>query len=425
MAADHVHAAQIARRGSQLAGGSAAATIDGRSIAAMAHAISGEVEEALILMDPLVDEFLAVDELFVDPLAVGAVPQTLKFVERWASADAALDRVVSVARAAGAPSMLTFPLAVGADSDLRHGRLAASYAAASESVQLAAETGQIVESSFSLVTLARIEAVLGLEEDCRAHLATGLEHARQNGVTSIELFAAAALGLLELSLGHADRAVAPFGECQRLEEEFNVQLPTLHMGAADHIEACVRSGALAEAESSLAVLERRADQTGLRWPAAMAARCRGLLADDAGYEREFATALVLHGADMAFERARTLLCLGMRRRRSRRRADARAALHDALAFFEGAGAEPWAEQAQAELRAAGDVTEPSTDRSLRALTPQELQVALVVAKGATNKEAAASLFLSPKTVEFHLGNAYRKLGLRSRAELVRRVEGLS
>jgi DNA-binding CsgD family transcriptional regulator len=197
------------------------------------------------------------------------------------------------------------------------------------------------------------------------------------------------------------------------------------MGAADHIEACVRSGALAEAESSLAVLERRADQTGLRWPAAMAARCRGLLADDAGYEREFATALVLHGADMAFERARTLLCLGMRRRRSRRRADARAALHDALAFFEGAGAEPWAEQAQAELRAAGDVTEPSTDRSLRALTPQELQVALVVAKGATNKEAAASLFLSPKTVEFHLGNAYRKLGLRSRAELVRRVEGLS
>jgi DNA-binding CsgD family transcriptional regulator len=297
----------------------------------------------------------------------------------------------------------------------------AAYAAASESAQLAAETGQVVGSSYSLVTLARIEAVLGHEEDCRTHIAAGLESARRVGATSMEHFAAAALGLLELSLGHAHRAMVHLGECQRLEEETDVRLPTLLQDAADHIEACIRSGALAEAERSLAVLERRAVQTGLRWPAAAAARCRGLLSDEAGYEQEFETALDLHGDDMPFERARTLLCLGMRRRRSRRRADARAALHAALAFFEAAGAEPWAEQARAELRAAGDVSGPSVDHSLRSLTPQELQVALVVAEGATNKEAAASLFLSPKTVEFHLGNVYRKLSVRSRTELVRRV----
>jgi DNA-binding NarL/FixJ family response regulator len=128
---------------------------------------------------------------------------------------------------------------------------------------------------------------------------------------------------------------------------------------------------------------------------------------------------------MAFERARTLLALGMRRRRSRRRADARAALQEALAYFERGGARPWAEHAQAELRAIGEMPPRENADGLRLLTPQELQVALIVAQGSTNREAAAALFLSPKTVEFHLGNTYRKLGLRSRAELVRRMEGLT
>jgi DNA-binding CsgD family transcriptional regulator len=95
------------------------------------------------------------------------------------------------------------------------------------------------------------------------------------------------------------------------------------------------------------------------------------------------------------------------------------------AYLDRNGAEPWAEQARAELRATGEILSPDTTGSLRSLTPQELQVALTVAQGITNREAAAALFLSPKTVEFHLGNTYRKLGNRSRAELVRRVEGLN
>jgi DNA-binding NarL/FixJ family response regulator len=114
----------------------------------------------------------------------------------------------------------------------------------------------------------------------------------------------------------------------------------------------------------------------------------------------------------------------MRRRRAHQRSSARAALGAALAYFESCGAEPWAEQARSELRASGEAAERRVNGSLSALTPQELQVALVVAKGTTNREAAASLFLSEKTVEFHLSNTYRKLGVRSRAELVRRVEGL-
>jgi DNA-binding CsgD family transcriptional regulator len=169
----------------------------------------------------------------------------------------------------------------------------------------------------------------------------------------------------------------------------------------------------------------RGQPNGQNGTNASAARCRGMLASEDQYEREFQTALALYGEEMAFERARTQLALGMRRRRSRRRADARAALHEALAYFDRSGTEPWARQARAELTATGEMPPRGTVGGLRSLTPQELQVALLVAQGSTNREAAAALFLSPKTVEFHLGNTYRKLGVRSRAELVRRVEGLA
>jgi len=121
-----------------------------------------------------------------------------------------------------------------------------------------------------------------------------------------------------------------------------------------------------------------------------------------------------------FPRALTELCLGERRRRARRPTDARAPLRSALATFEQLGAEPWSAQARGELAAAGERTTQTPSSGLGDLTAQELQVALSVARGTTNREAAA-LFLSPKTIEFHLGKAYRKLGVRSRSELARLV----
>jgi DNA-binding CsgD family transcriptional regulator len=115
-----------------------------------------------------------------------------------------------------------------------------------------------------------------------------------------------------------------------------------------------------------------------------------------------------------FERARTELCFGERLRRARRHTQARAVLELALETFDQLGAVPWAERAARELgqrtRRAGAV--PSAT-----LSAKELQVALTVARGATNREAAAALFLSPKTIEAHLSRVYAKLGLRSRTEL--------
>jgi DNA-binding CsgD family transcriptional regulator len=125
---------------------------------------------------------------------------------------------------------------------------------------------------------------------------------------------------------------------------------------------------------------------------------------------------------MPFEQARTELCWGERLRRDRRRAEACTQLRSALATFEQLGATPWAERARAELRAAGARPRRRADWSAaRELTAQELQVALTIAQGLTNPEAAVALFLSRKTIEFHLGNVYRKLGLRSRTELTRRL----
>jgi DNA-binding CsgD family transcriptional regulator len=173
-----------------------------------------------------------------------------------------------------------------------------------------------------------------------------------------------------------------------------------------------------EAEQELEVLERRARRTGSTWAAAAALRCRGLLAGRDRFEECFEQAVELHATQpLPLDRARTELCLGERLRRIGRRAEAREPLRRAFDTFERAGARPWLELARAELAASGERGALRTRPAELELTAQELQVARVVAAGASNAEAASQLFLSPKTVEKHLTSAYRKLGLRSRAQL--------
>jgi DNA-binding CsgD family transcriptional regulator len=121
-----------------------------------------------------------------------------------------------------------------------------------------------------------------------------------------------------------------------------------------------------------------------------------------------------------FSRARTQLLFGERLRRAGQRIRAREELRAALTTFERLGAEPWVARARAELRASGETLRRRRADVADELTPQELQIALQAAEGKTNKEIGAALFLSHKTVEFHLGRVYRKLNLTSRAGLVHR-----
>ncbi len=134
------------------------------------------------------------------------------------------------------------------------------------------------------------------------------------------------------------------------------------------------------------------------------------------FDTAFAEALAADNRrPMPFERARTLLAYGRRLHRARRRAEARDRLREAESGFRRLRATAWAEQVRHELRAAGARRRAApTD----ALTPQEQRVAAAVREGMSNREIAAALYLSPKTIEFHLRQIYRKLGIRSRTQLV-------
>jgi DNA-binding CsgD family transcriptional regulator len=191
----------------------------------------------------------------------------------------------------------------------------------------------------------------------------------------------------------------------------------------DEIEALIALGRLDEADTLLGWLEKRGRVLDRASALAAAGRCRGLLLtarrDEAAALAAFERALAEHDrVSMPFDRARTLLALGAALRRAKRKRDARETLGQALATFERLGARIWADRALVELGRIGGRA-PAEG----ALTPSEQRIAALVAEGRTNREVAAALFLSDRTVESHLTHVYRKLGVRSRAELARRFAG--
>ncbi len=343
--------------------------------------------------------------------------QLLMWFEQYDRAREVLVKTIDRARAGSALGALPYALSVLADLDFRTGNWAAAYAGATEAVRLADETNQITTLAFSLGGLARLEAAQGRESDCREHSerAMAIAYPRVGAVVAL---AGSGLGLLELGLGHVEQAMEQLEALARRATEHGLKEPGVIQWAPDLIETYVRVGRSAEAKLALAQFESLARKNQRTWALAAAARCRGLLAAEDGFEVEFRRALELHArTPTPFERARTELCLGERRRRANRRAEAREPLRAAWMTLERLGAAPWSERARAELAATGEKARRRDPYAAEQLTPQELQVALVVARGATNKEAGAALFLSPKTIETHLGRVYRKLNVRSRTEL--------
>jgi DNA-binding CsgD family transcriptional regulator len=210
---------------------------------------------------------------------------------------------------------------------------------------------------------------------------------------------------------------------RRVLEELGITDPDLSP-LPDLVEAVVRGGGTIDAAQGWDAFARLAESKGQPWALARLERGRGLLAPPAESERHFAEALRLHAATPdRFEEARTRLCSGERLRRAARRVQAREQLRAALALFDELAATPWAERARAELLATGERARRRDPSTLDDLTPQELQIGTVLAEGHTTREAATRLFLSPKTVEYHLRNVYRKLGIHSREELADRLSG--
>jgi DNA-binding CsgD family transcriptional regulator len=185
---------------------------------------------------------------------------------------------------------------------------------------------------------------------------------------------------------------------------------------ADVVEAHVRNGNPQLAEAAAAALAPHARQA---WARASLDRARGLIAADDAFDGPLERSVAAFaGLGVRLEEARSRLCHGERLRRAGRRMQAREQLRAALALLERMRCAPWIERTESELKASGETLRArGADRAVDELTPQELQVATLAAAGLSNKEAAIRLFLSVKTIEAHLHRTYRKLGVRSRAEL--------
>jgi DNA-binding CsgD family transcriptional regulator len=320
---------------------------------------------------------------------------------------------------------LPYSFGVKAEIEFCVGEWPSAYAAALHGLELALETGQPQLAGYCLGMLAHVEAAQGHAIDCRAHAREALAIGDQFGAGFLYQYATSALGLLELSREHPRDARAHLAPLLRwVEDNGSYGMLTKERFGSDLVEATIRSGDRDEAERLLDSFEAMAEKTGRIWAGAAAARNRALLANDANAEGFFERALTLHSqTTTAFEEARTNLCYGEWLRRSGRPREAVRALGAARGTLERLGATPWLERATRELAAVGETVTPSAAPWSSGLTPQELQVALTVAEGATNKEAASTLFRSTKTVEFHLGNVYRKLGIHSRSQLVRLISG--
>ncbi len=392
---------------------------------AAALALDGRAREAGALFDRAEPYLREVEPLSPEGQTVALSLTALRWIGRLEDAERHQRRWLARARAGGCPAYVGFPQALGAEIDMRRGRWADARARALEAVRTLEETGQTSVLSFALVTLAQVEACLGREEDCRAHGAEAVEIADALGLGSIPVFRAYALALLAQGMGRPDEVVellepvAPYTEQQGLGE------PATVPWQPDLVEAYIRLGRTVDARRALSRLSEEAHRTGGVWARAVTSRCRGLLDDD--IDRHFAEALRLHAlTPMPFELARTRLAYGSRLRRAGRRGEAREQLALALAVFDELGAALWGLRAREEIAASGAGLPRRGTRSPDELSPRELQVAAAVAQGLTNRETAARLFLSEKTVERHLGSVYRKLGVRSRSELARRfAEGRS
>ncbi|WP_445149575.1 AAA family ATPase [Baekduia sp. Peel2402] len=390
----------------------------------------GELTEAIALVNrgdgAEADAMIARHEdVLLDPLAVrfglevlGSPAHASIWLERFDRAERILSTLIDRARRRSAVTALVYPLAARAQLNLRRGRLRPAHADGEESVRLAFETRQYGLVGFATAMLCEVEATLGLEDACREHAAATIGICDAIGGDAMGLWGRAALGRLELTLGRPEAAVPPLEACARLADRVGLVEPNTVQWAADLIEALARTGRADEAREHLPRLEHGC---GTGWARGARQRSLALLADgDEGDELLEASIATFEGCGARFEAARSRLALGERWRRSRRRRDSRAPLTAALSAFEAAGAAPWAARAQDELRAGGQGTTATPEaEAWDELTPHELRVALLVAEGRTNPEVATQLFVTRKTVEHHLSQVYRKLGIRSRTELAR------
>jgi ATP/maltotriose-dependent transcriptional regulator MalT len=327
------------------------------------------------------------------------------------------ERAEQYARTTGAIGPLTAILMSRATWEVRAARFSAAVSAATEALTLARETNQAGLGAIALAQLARVDAARGREESCRERASEAAAVAQARGEAQPESAAAVALAELDLGLGR------PADALERLKTVFADGHSIYRISVInDLVEAAAGAGRPDDALDAVAAWQQWMRYADTAIGEIVLARARALLAAPEDADARFQECLAAHEREpWPFVHARTELAYGSFLRRARRKGEARIQLRSALKRFEALGAAPWADRAAAELRATGETARKRDVSTLDELTPQELQIARLAAEGARNRDIAGRLFLSPKTVEYHLRKVFQKLEIASRTELAKVV----
>ncbi len=322
------------------------------------------------------------------------------------------NRAVETARGRAMVTTLPFALQAQARALIGTSQFDLAYSAAEEGHRLAIDVEQPWGASLNLAYLAKIDALRGDERLMAERLGELQALVATSGATALICSVAMTQALLELGRGRPGQALDRLlMVISTVRPESN---PLFVLGLPDAVEAAVRADRLDEVSPHLDRFNAWATAFPNRARLALLARCLALVE---GAERHFGQAVELADALSPFDRARSELLYGEWLRRHRRRVDARPHLRVALEVFQQLGAAPWEQRARSELRASGETARKRDAASRDRLTPQELQIARLVAGGMSNPDVAAQLFLSPRTIDYHLRKVFMKLGISSRGEL--------
>jgi DNA-binding CsgD family transcriptional regulator len=328
-----------------------------------------------------------------------------------ATYDALLGRAVSMGRARGELGLLSEAIALRAVQLATVQRYDEAAHAAMDALQFGREVRAPNHMLMPRAVLAVVAAVHGEADEARRRADEVLRVAKAHTLVVRGALAVYALALLDVTDGRWGDALDKLQSIATINSTVSMRV------ALDRVEAAVRADRLDEARAALDEFESWGAQTQAAWAAPSIAACGGLLTKGTEATARFAEALHLVDGARPFDRARIQLFYGEHLRRERRRADARVQLRVALDGFERLRATPWVERAASELRATGETARKRDPSNFDQLTPQEIQISRLVAAGMSNKEVGAQLYLSPRTIDYHLRNVFAKLGLTSRTQL--------
>jgi DNA-binding CsgD family transcriptional regulator len=331
----------------------------------------------------------------------------------------AIDRMRDQAALGSLPYLLMHVARDAATTD-RWDDAEAAYA---ESIKLARETGQTTDLAVSLAGLACLNARRGDDRACQDNAAAAEQLSREHRIRLGAFWLEFARGDLRAgrgdpagALGHYERLMAALAETGVADPDQSC--------APELVETYIHLRRPEDAWTAARSFSEKAEAKGQPWALARAARAVGMCETSARAEGHFDNAMRLHAQTPdRYEKARTELAFGSRLRRDRNPSRARSLLRSALSVFEDLGATPWADRAAQELLATGERVLRREANAMDELTPQERQIAQLLSSGRTTREAAAALFISPKTVEYHLRHVYLKLGIRTRAALAELLGG--